>query len=151
VTRASHNSYSTRMTLAVLPNELINRICSYLEPCDLYSLRLSCNELLQKSQKFFGENYSKTIWMIVTSDSLRQLQEIAVHACFRTCVRQLTILPVLFEDDLPMLYSAISTSSLGSIHGHVIAWGSLNSNHDTNHTSLLWRTIKMPSTPCEKL
>jgi hypothetical protein len=102
------------MSLPILPTELINRICSYLKPGNVTSLRLSCNALLQKSQECFGDDHFKTIWMIVTSDSLRQLQEIAAHDYFRTRVQELIMLPVLFEDEGPMSYAAFSRSSFGT-------------------------------------
>lgn len=51
--------------------------------------------------------------MIVTSDSLRELQEIAAHDSFRMCVRELSILPILFEDFGPLSYDWFKVSSFG--------------------------------------
>lgn len=47
---------------------------------------------------FCGDYYDRKLWMIITSDSLRQLQETACHKYFKTCVRELPILPILFDD-----------------------------------------------------
>ncbi|KAJ5281562.1 hypothetical protein N7478_006934 [Penicillium angulare] len=86
------------MSLQNLPTELLDQICSHLETRDLNSLRLTCEELLQEFQKFYGDHHHGTIYMIVTSDALRQLQQIAYHEIFRTCVKKLIILPILFDD-----------------------------------------------------
>lgn len=102
------------MSLSNLPTELIAGICSYLETHDLLSLRLTCNPLFQKSQKFYGDHHYRTIWMIVTSTSLRQLQEITYHDYFRTCVKELIILPILFDDHRLMSRNSFQSSLFGS-------------------------------------
>lgn len=51
--------------------------------------------------------------MIVTSDSLRKLQQIAAHDSFRKRVRELSILPILFEDLAPISYAQFTTSMFG--------------------------------------
>jgi hypothetical protein len=51
--------------------------------------------------------------MIVRSDNLRKLQEIAAYDLFRSCVRGLLILPILFEDVAPMSYALFTTSAFG--------------------------------------
>ncbi|KAJ5540830.1 hypothetical protein N7494_005906 [Penicillium frequentans] len=100
-----------------LPNlliELIERICSDLETLDLNSLRLTCKTLLQKSQVFYDQRHYGTIWMMVTSDSLRCLKEIAQDDYLRTLVKQLVILPVMFEDQKTMKqYPSFQESPFG--------------------------------------
>ncbi|KAJ5653291.1 hypothetical protein N7490_000294 [Penicillium lividum] len=103
------------MPLQDLPTEITAGICSYLETRDLSSLRLTCNALLQRSQQFYGDHNYRAIWMIVTSDSLRQLQRIARHDYFKTCVKELTILPILFDDHGLMSRNSFQGSSFGRV------------------------------------
>lgn len=92
-----------KMPLPNLPTELIERICSDLETLDLNSLRLTCKALLQKSQIFYDHGRYGTIWMMVTSDSLRCLKEISQVDYLKTLVKELVILPVMFEDQKTIL------------------------------------------------
>jgi hypothetical protein len=91
-----------KMPLSNLPIELIEQICSDLETLDLNSLRLTCKALLQKSQMFYDHGRYGTIWMMVTSDSLRCLEEIAQDDYLKTLVKELVILPVMFEGEQSM-------------------------------------------------
>ncbi|KAJ5937945.1 hypothetical protein N7454_004287 [Penicillium verhagenii] len=112
------------MPLSDLPVELLERICSDLETLDLTSLRLTCKALLQKSHIFYDHRHYGTIWMMATSHSLRCLKDIAQDDYLRTLVKELVILPVMFEDQKTMKhYPTFQESPFGGYSWSRTNWG----------------------------
>ncbi|KAJ5930855.1 hypothetical protein N7466_006348 [Penicillium verhagenii] len=87
----------TKFPLISLPIELVNRTCSYLEQPDWAALRLSCRSLYAKSSDAFADRYFKSICFILTSEGIRQLEEFAQSENVRDRVRQLWMIPTVFE------------------------------------------------------
>lgn len=101
------------MSITNLPTELINKICENLDPSDWHSLRMSSKALNKKTLMKFGDYHCETIRMIVTSDGLRRLEEIAQHEIFRMRARELVILPTLFGNYDNMSYECFVKSPFG--------------------------------------
>jgi hypothetical protein len=87
----------TKISLISLPIELVNRTCSYLEQPDWAALRLSCRSLYAKSSDAFADRYFKSICFIATSEGNRQLEELAQSETVRVRVRQLWMIPTVFD------------------------------------------------------
>ncbi|CAG8001459.1 unnamed protein product [Penicillium salamii] len=80
-----------------LPIELVNKTCSYLEQPEWAALRLSCRSLYAKSLDAFADRYFKSICFIATSEGIRQLEELTNNETIRERVRQLWMIPTVFE------------------------------------------------------
>ncbi|KAJ5851848.1 uncharacterized protein N7529_011233 [Penicillium soppii] len=80
-----------------LPIELVNKTCTYLEQPEWAALRLSCRSLYAKSLDAFADRYFKSICFIATSEGIRQLEELTKNETVRVRVRQLWMIPTVFE------------------------------------------------------
>ena len=60
-------------------------------------LRLSCRALYERSLDHFSDRYFKSIRFIVTSDSLRELEDLASSNDIRKRVQELWMIPTVFE------------------------------------------------------
>lgn len=100
------------MSLTSLPIELVNKICRYLEPPEWAALRLSCRSLYAKSLDAYADRYFNSICFIATSEGIRELEELAKNDTFSTHVRQLWMIPTVFEGrhDLELEDSKFRTS-----------------------------------------
>ncbi|CEJ53667.1 hypothetical protein PMG11_00017 [Penicillium brasilianum] len=87
----------TKISLTSLPIEILNGICSYLEQPEWAALRLSCRSLYAKSSDAFADRYFRSICFIATSEGIRQLEELAQSEAVRVRVRQLWMIPTVFE------------------------------------------------------
>jgi hypothetical protein len=85
------------MSLTSLPIELVNKTCSYLEQPEWAALRLSCRSLHTKSLDAFADRYFESICFIATSEGIRQLEELSKSETVRVRVRQLWMIPTVFE------------------------------------------------------
>jgi hypothetical protein len=83
--------------LTNLPIELLNKTCSYLEQSEWAALRLSSRSLYAKSLDAYANRYFKSICFIATSEGIRELEELAENDTFSTRVRQLWMIPTVFE------------------------------------------------------
>ncbi|RAH51162.1 F-box protein [Aspergillus brunneoviolaceus CBS 621.78] len=88
------------MSVTTLPPELVIQICGYLELADWCALRLTCKTLFLQSLEAFAGLSFRTIWVLVTSESLSRLAAVAGNANFRTRVKDICIVPILFEETL---------------------------------------------------
>ena len=77
-------------TLPTLATELVELIACWLEPADLCSLRLVCNDLRQKSICLFGACFT-TVRTDLSQKSLQKLQEISENDNLRLYVQKLLI------------------------------------------------------------
>ncbi|KAJ5642415.1 hypothetical protein N7490_006415 [Penicillium lividum] len=85
------------MFLEQLPVELLTATCYYLEPLEWGSLRLACKLLYKKSLQAFARRYCKSIAVLITFDSLHQLEKLAANDGLRNEVKELWVVPNLFE------------------------------------------------------
>ncbi|OQE46212.1 hypothetical protein PENCOP_c001G02689 [Penicillium coprophilum] len=84
------------MSIATLPTELVWDICGHLELRDWIAFRTTCLGVYTKSLDAFADRYCKSIGLILTSHSLRRLEQLAANECFRTRVQELWVVPSLF-------------------------------------------------------
>jgi hypothetical protein len=82
-----------------LPTELVSWICTHLEPCDLFALRLASGDIAAKGFHHFAKRFFTSLHLLVTSDNLALLKDIADHPLLRVCVREVWITPALFEGE----------------------------------------------------
>ncbi|CAH0058627.1 unnamed protein product [Clonostachys solani] len=80
-----------------LPSEVVDRICSFVGPQDLVSLRLCSRAAAAKSLHQFGQKCFAYNRFLLTSKNMAILEAIAKHDHFRTVVRGVYIMPALFE------------------------------------------------------
>ncbi|KAJ5515745.1 hypothetical protein N7527_007305 [Penicillium freii] len=85
------------MSITSLPTEVISIICSHLQLPEGEMLRLSCRVLYERSLDHFSDRYFKSIRFIVTSDSLRELEDLAGSDDIRKRVQELWMIPTVFE------------------------------------------------------
>lgn len=67
------------MNILDLPAELVGHICSHLDDADCFSARISNRALEQASFTYFGTHFFRKKGFMITSPSLRVLQDIANH------------------------------------------------------------------------
>ena len=78
-------------SLPSLPVEVIEAITDKLNPRNLFSLRLSCKEINQKTLHRFGQACFTTLRTDLTHDNLQRLQSVSKSAQFSHFVRTLVI------------------------------------------------------------
>ncbi|KAJ5554100.1 hypothetical protein N7513_004059 [Penicillium frequentans] len=83
--------------LTTLPLELLLIICSNLQLSDWKALRLSNHALYEITLDKFANQYFKKIQFIATSESLRELEGLAQSDAICERVRELWMIPQLFE------------------------------------------------------
>ncbi|OJJ95974.1 hypothetical protein ASPACDRAFT_47331 [Aspergillus aculeatus ATCC 16872] len=88
------------MSFTNLPTELVVQICEHLGLADWCALRLTCKTLFLRSVEAFADSSFHTIWVLVTSESLGRLAAVARDANLRTRVKDICIVPILFEETL---------------------------------------------------
>ena len=74
-----------------LPVEIIEAITDQLNPTDLFSLRLSCKEISQKTLHRFGQAHFTMLITDLTPDNLQRLLSISKNGQLRHFVRTLVI------------------------------------------------------------
>lgn len=84
------------MSVATLPTELVCDICSYLKLRDWIAFRSTCLAVYTKSLDAFADRYCKSVGLILTSHSLRRLEELAANDNFRARFQELWVVPSLF-------------------------------------------------------
>ncbi|KAJ5889034.1 hypothetical protein N7495_009075 [Penicillium taxi] len=85
------------MSIASLPLELLTRICEYLEPQDWGALRITCRQIHGNTLEAYTTRYSKRISLILTREGLDCLEQIAASKTIRGSVKEIWIIPNLFE------------------------------------------------------
>ncbi|KAJ5528156.1 hypothetical protein N7513_012315 [Penicillium frequentans] len=86
------------MPLIELPTELLNEICGYLnEYQPLCAIRLTCKALFLASPRDFTDRYCKSIHLLLSTESLRQLEFIAADDYRRTKVNELCLVTTDLE------------------------------------------------------
>jgi hypothetical protein len=106
------------MSIAVLPVELILKICSHLDTQQLVALRLSCRALYKNTLENFAKAFYRKIRFIVTSESLHELEELSKSNGLCEQVQELWMIPVVFDgiENLPGMIS-ISSKSCRQVKG----------------------------------
>ena len=77
-------------------------VCSYLERPEWSTLRLACASLYLSSLHAFTNRYFRSVPFIVTNDGLCELEELASNEVFRARVRELCMIPTVFEGRRPV-------------------------------------------------
>ncbi|MCJ1362235.1 hypothetical protein MMC16_001337 [Acarospora aff. strigata] len=77
--------------LCTLAVELVEHIASVLEPADLFSLRLVCKGLNEKTLHYFARTYLTTVRTDLSHKSLQELKELSAHGQLGCYVRTLLI------------------------------------------------------------
>ncbi|RAL15187.1 F-box protein [Aspergillus homomorphus CBS 101889] len=85
------------MSIASLPDEILDSILCYLDLPDWCALRLSCRALYSKSLATFVSRHVNRISVLITRDGLRELEAIASHDVFRLHVQELWLIPEVFR------------------------------------------------------
>jgi hypothetical protein len=80
-----------------LSTELVIEICTHLEPADLLALRLASRDISAKCFDPLADRFFASLQLLVTSDNLAFLKEVADHPVLRARVRELWLTPALFE------------------------------------------------------
>ncbi|PYH49312.1 F-box protein [Aspergillus saccharolyticus JOP 1030-1] len=93
------------MSFATLPSELIIQICGHLELIDWCALRLTCKTLFLRTWERFADSSFQTICVLITSEGLSRLAALAADENLRPRVKELWIVPTLFEGSLDKEYS----------------------------------------------
>lgn len=101
------------MSITTLPAELLTNICVHLDLTDWCAVRLTCKTLFTGSLAAFANQYYKCISVLVTSNGLHRLEEIATHDILRAQVREIWIVPVLFEGFDKIRYQHFPSSYFG--------------------------------------
>ncbi|CAG7946759.1 unnamed protein product [Penicillium nalgiovense] len=109
---------ATKMSIAVLPVELISKICNYLDFQQLVAVRLSCRALYKNTLENFAKAFYRRIRFIVTSESLHELEELSKSNGLREHVQELWMIPIVFDgiENLPGMIS-ISSKSCRQVKG----------------------------------
>ena len=102
------------MSIQTLPTELLNEIFHHLDCQSICALRIACHALRSTSNYIFGARYFNSLCMLVTQDSLDTLEQLAANEFIRTQVRELWIIPDLFEGEYNMTHGFFQSS------GHAI-------------------------------
>ena len=84
--------------LSELPEELVTNISVKLGADDVFSFRLSCKALEQRSFHEFANEYFTQKCFMPTTESLKVLVAIAQSKKLRSYLRHIYIVPVLFSD-----------------------------------------------------
>lgn len=77
--------------LCTLAVELIEHIAAALEPADLFSLRLVCKGLDERTLHYFARTYLTTVRTDLSHESLRELKELSAHKQLSHHIRSLLI------------------------------------------------------------
>jgi hypothetical protein len=101
------------MSISRLPPEPLTTICGYLDFHEWYSLRITCQQTYSKTLEAFARQYYKSLSLLVTTESLNQLQQIAARELLRTSVHEIWIVPTLFEGWPEMKYPKVASSEYG--------------------------------------
>ena len=80
------------MSLSRLPPEILDNVCSRLEPMHLKSLRLVSHQLSHSASQYMLE----TVYVDLLPESFERLLAIAAHQIFSRTVRRLFYQPVCF-------------------------------------------------------
>ncbi|KAJ5134889.1 hypothetical protein N7448_000090 [Penicillium atrosanguineum] len=103
------------MSIDVLPTELLTKITGWFEQPEWFALRLASRALYSKSLDAFADYYYKTVCLLVTSESIQKLRDIATNDDIRARVKELLITPVLFDGRYHMSYPVFATSEFGNL------------------------------------
>ncbi|RAK81249.1 F-box protein [Aspergillus fijiensis CBS 313.89] len=98
------------MSFIVLPSELVTEICGYLKLADWCALRLTCRTFYLRSSEAFVNFNFQTICVLITSEGLSRLAAIAADENIRTRVKDLWIVPTLFEGSLEKKYLPVGNT-----------------------------------------
>ncbi|KAJ5865424.1 uncharacterized protein N7529_007340 [Penicillium soppii] len=85
------------MSITILPPEILSHICEYLEPQEWGALRITCHQIHSSTLEAYATRYFKNLSLLLTRESLDNLEDIAESETLRGSVREIRIIPNLFE------------------------------------------------------
>ncbi|KAJ5934972.1 hypothetical protein N7466_004519 [Penicillium verhagenii] len=85
------------MSITSLPSELLTRICDFLEPGEWGKFRGTCHQIFANTLEAYTSRYFKKISIILTREGLKHLEGIAGSEVLRGSVKEVWIIPNLFE------------------------------------------------------
>ncbi|KAI3153359.1 hypothetical protein DTO012A9_6913 [Penicillium roqueforti] len=85
------------MSITILPPEILSHICEYLEPQEWGALRITCHQIHGSTLEAYATRYFKILSLLLTRESLDNLEDIAESETLRGSVREIRIIPNLFE------------------------------------------------------
>ncbi|KAJ5316351.1 hypothetical protein N7476_006658 [Penicillium atrosanguineum] len=109
-------------SMEMLPVELLTEICSYLKQPEWIALRLTSKALYSNTLESFANHNLKSICILLTSNSLRQLTDLAANDTLRTRVQELWVIPILFGGCYEMDYEEFVISPYGASSRVEYAW-----------------------------
>ncbi|OOQ87281.1 hypothetical protein PEBR_17645 [Penicillium brasilianum] len=101
------------MSIARLPPEMLTTICGYLDLHEWCSLRITCQQIYSLPLEAFARRYHRSLSLLVTTENLSQLQQIAARDLLRTSFREIWIVPTLFEGWPKIKYLEFASSEYG--------------------------------------
>ncbi|CDM34576.1 unnamed protein product [Penicillium roqueforti FM164] len=102
------------MSIAALPVDAMVAICDHLELSYYFALRLTCRATYNNTIEISARRCYTSISLLLTSDSLCRLEEIAADDILRTFVQKIWIVPALFEGKEKMTDSRFAHSKFGN-------------------------------------
>ncbi|KAI1830108.1 hypothetical protein DTO013E5_7644 [Penicillium roqueforti] len=85
------------MSITILPPEILSHICEHLEPQEWGALRITCHQIHGSTLEAYATRYFKILSLLLTRESLDNLEDIAESETLRGSVREIRIIPNLFE------------------------------------------------------
>ncbi|KAJ5783751.1 uncharacterized protein N7518_009428 [Penicillium psychrosexuale] len=85
------------MSITILPPEILSHICEYLEPQEWGALRITCHQIHGSTLEAYATRYFKILSLLLTRESLDNLEDIAESETLRGSVQEIRIIPNLFE------------------------------------------------------
>jgi hypothetical protein len=85
------------MSITNLPPEILSHICEYLEPQEWGAFRITCHQLHGSTLEAYATRYFKTLPLLLTRESIDNLEGVAASETLRGSVREIRIIPNLFE------------------------------------------------------
>ncbi|KAJ5524718.1 hypothetical protein N7494_011368 [Penicillium frequentans] len=85
------------MSITNLPPEILSHICEYLEPEEWGALRITCHQIHGSTLEAYATRYFKILPLLLTRESIDNLEGVAASETLRGSVREIRIIPNLFE------------------------------------------------------
>ncbi|KAJ5901460.1 hypothetical protein N7495_001988 [Penicillium taxi] len=85
------------MSFTSLPLEILSHICEDLEPQEWGALRITCHQIHSSTLEAYATRYFKVLPLLLTREGLDDLEDVAASETLRGWVREIRIIPNLFE------------------------------------------------------
>ncbi|KAJ5087118.1 hypothetical protein N7456_010734 [Penicillium angulare] len=85
------------MSFMSLPPEILSHICEDLEPQEWGALRITCHQIHSSTLEAYATRYFRVLPLLLTREGLDDLEDVAASETLRGWVREIRIIPNLFE------------------------------------------------------